>query len=111
MDSSLEEAHNLVEGIWRGVFGLGGALDSSQYKDAYQALRVEREAENDIHEVYAYALERYRKRQAKNLTVTESDSDRLALVRRRRDYIAKLLAFHHEVSALDTYLRGRSSPA
>ena len=54
--------------------------------------RVARIAENDAHEIFAGDLERFRKRQRLNLGVVEADSDRCALVKRRRAYIATLLA-------------------
>jgi hypothetical protein len=109
MDASLKDAHKLVEGIWRAVFGEGGALDPREYEDNYRTLKRDREAENDMHEVYASALERYQRRRARDLGVAESDSDTLALVRRRREYISKLEAFKTQASSIGDYLSGRSS--
>lgn len=109
MDASLEAAHSLVDKIWQAVFGEGGAMDPSRYTDNYDALKAEREAENDMHEVYSYGLERFQKREGQNLGVAESDSDKLALVKRRREYIAKLQRFQKEASKIGDYLRERSS--
>jgi hypothetical protein len=106
MDASLADAHDFVEGIWRAVFGKQGTLDPVEYKDNYEALKKDREAENDMYEVFSYDLERYSKRQAKNLSLSESDSDRETLVTRRRVYIARLAAFHAQASSIAKYTGG-----
>jgi len=43
------------------------------------------------------------------LSVAEADSDRLALVQRRREYIPKLLAFQEQAKAILDYLAERSN--
>jgi hypothetical protein len=113
MDASLEDAHKLVQDIRsvmkQKVFGRGGPLDPSAYKDTFDAFERARVDENDMYEVYADDLERYEKRRRKDLGLAESDSDKLALVQRRRVYIPKLLAFQAQVSAILNYLRKRPS--
>jgi hypothetical protein len=113
LDASSERAHKLVADICRlvkhDVFGPDGPLDSSVYKQAYDAFTATREAENDMYEVYANDLECYRRRAVKALGVAESDSDRLALVKRRREYIPRLLALHAQTKAILDYLPERRS--
>jgi hypothetical protein len=104
MDASLADAHRLVEEI-RGcvtheMFGPDGPLHPSACQRKYNAFMRARFAENDMHEVYSGDLERYQKRQMKDLGVAESDSDRLALVKRRRVYMSKLLDFQAQASAI-----------
>lgn len=113
LDTSSEHAHQLVADICRRirrtVFGPGGPLDPLLYKQAYDAFMATREAENDMYEVYANDLECYRRRAVKQLGVAESDSDRLALVKRQREYIPRLLAFHAQTKAILEYLPERRS--
>jgi hypothetical protein len=113
LDSSSGHAHQLVADICRRirrtVFGPAGPLDPSIYKQTYDAFIATRDAENDMYEVYAYDLECYRWRAAKELSLSESDSDRLALVMRRREYIRRLLAFHAQTKAILEYLPERRS--
>ena len=113
LDASSEQAHKLVADICRSVrhdvFGPDCPLDSSVYKQAYDAFIATREAENDMYEVYGNDLECYRRRAVKELGVAESDSDRLALVKRRREYIPRLLAFHAQTKAILDYLPERRS--
>jgi hypothetical protein len=103
MDASLADAHRFVEEIFNCVamemFGPDGPLSPSAHQREYNAFKRARFDENDMFEVYADDLERYRKRQMKDLGVAESDSDRLILVRRRRVYISKLKAFQARASA------------
>ena len=104
MDASLPDAHRLVEEI-RGcvtheMFGPDGLLHPSACQRKYNAFMRARFAENDMHEVYSGDLERLQKRQMKDLGVAELDSDRLALVMRRRVYISKLLDFQAQASAI-----------
>ena len=89
------------------MFSPGGPLDPLVYKQAYDALIATRDAERDMYEVYANDLECYQERAVKGLRVAESDSDRLALVRRRRKYIPRLLAFHAQTTAILEHLRER----
>lgn len=104
IDASLEQVHDHVRQIWRAVFDEGGALDASKYKDLHDALETAWEAASDTHEVYAYDLGLFRNREEKDLGVAQADSDRVALVKRRRDYIDKLRTFHSQVSEVVNYL-------
>ena len=109
MDASLEDAHSLIEDIrgWarHGLFRPHGRTNFAAFQRSHKALERARVAENDAYEVYSEDLERYQKRRRKDLGVAESDSDRLALVRRRRDYISKVLAFQAKASAILDELR------
>jgi hypothetical protein len=111
LDTNSERAHQLVTDtcrrLSRTVFSPGGPLDPLLYKQAYDALIATRDAESDMYEVYANNLECYREREAKGLSVAESDSDKLALVKRRRKYIPRLLAFHAQTKAILEYLMER----
>lgn len=104
MDANLDDAHNLVQNLralakqW--LFWADGHKADSQGWPAYRTFERARAAENDAHEVYAADLERFRKRQRLNIGVAESDSDRSALVKRRRAYVAALLAYQSALSAL-----------
>jgi hypothetical protein len=104
MDASLADAHRLVEEI-RGcvtyeMLGPDGPLHPSACQRKYNEFMRARFAENDMHEVYSGDLERYQKRQMKDLGVAELDSDGLALVKRRRVYISKVLDFQAQASAI-----------
>ena len=109
LDANSKQAHQLVRDIYcliqRIVFGPGGPLDPVLYKQTCDAFTATREAESDMYEVYASDLECYLQRAAKELSVAESDSDRLALVNRRREYIPKLLAFQAQTTAILEFLR------
>jgi hypothetical protein len=109
MDASLEDAHRLVEEVRscvkQRVFHSEDPTNSSVPQRGYKKFENVRGAENDAYEVYSDALERYQKRRMKDLSVAESVSDKLALVRRRRDYISKLLAFMTKASAILDELR------
>lgn len=113
LDTSSEHAHQLVADICRRirrtVFSPGGPLDPFLYKQTYDAFIATRDAENDMYEVYANDLECYQSRAVKELGVAESDSDRLVLVKRRREYIPRLLAFHAQTKAILEYLLERRS--
>jgi hypothetical protein len=101
MDANLADAHELVRNIRVLVeqFRPGGTpVDRQQC--AYDAFEFARITENDAYEVFADDLERFRKRQLLNLGVAESDSDRYALVKRRRAYIATLATCRAKVSAV-----------
>jgi ferric-dicitrate binding protein FerR (iron transport regulator) len=104
MDASLEDAHRLVEEVRscakQRVVRSHGSMNSSACQKDYKAFEKARVEENDAYEVYSDTLERYQRRRMKDLSVAESDSDKLALVRRRRDYISKLLAFQAKASAI-----------
>jgi hypothetical protein len=113
MDASLEDAHELTNNICsivkQLVFDAHGPLDPSVNREDYDAFEGACVDENDMYEVYADDLKRYQKRQRKDLSVAESDSDRLALVRRRRVYIVALLAFQVQVSGILGYVRNELS--
>jgi hypothetical protein len=109
LDANSEWAHQLITDIYRlirrTVFGSAGPLDPVLYKQTYDAFTATREAESDMYEVYANDLECYRRRAARDLGVAESDSDRLALVSRRREYIPKLAAFQLQTAAILEFLQ------
>lgn len=113
MDASSKDVHKFVEDIRsvikNEVFGPDGLLDPFQYRDNYEAFERARAAENDMYEVYADDLERYEKRRRKDLGIAESDSDRLAVVRRRREYIPLVQAVEEQASAIHQFLRERPS--
>lgn len=114
MDASMADAHRLVEELRscakQIVFSSHGSMNSA-FQRTCKAFAKTRIEENDACEVYFDALERYQRRRVKDLSVAESDSDKLALVRRRRDYISKLLAFQAKASAILDKLSERSSSA
>ena len=102
LDASLGDTHELVRGIRALLQQLrcdGTPADYAQRR-AYETFELTRRTENDAYEVFADDLERFRKRQRLNLGVLELDSDKRALVRRRREYIATLRACQTQVSAI-----------
>jgi len=113
MDANLEDAHKLAGEIGstvkHGVFGHLGLLDPSAYRENHEDFEAARVDEKDIYEVYADDLERHRKRQRKNLSVAESDSDKITIVKRRRIYIFALQAFQTRASEILSCMRGRPS--
>jgi hypothetical protein len=113
LDSNSYQAHELVEEIHRAlshdVYGPGNLLNSSAYRESRDELQGVFAAENDMYELYTHALEHYRRRQPMNLGVAESDSDRLALVERRRAYIPKLMAVRPPVQAILDHLAEKTA--
>ena len=111
MDANLDDAHELIRSIrmLTRQFRLNGTRHDSRQQRTCDAFESARIAENDAHEIFAGDLERFRKRQRLNLGVVEADSDRCALVKRRRAYIATLLACHRQVSAFLTLGAGGAS--
>lgn len=110
MDASLEDAHRLVEEVrsyarQRVFFPRRGPEDPSAYPKNVKEFEKARTAENDAYAVYSYVLECYQRRRLKDLSVAESDSDQLALVKRRRDYISRLATFQSRTSVLLGELR------
>jgi Protein of unknown function (DUF2752) len=109
MDASLGDAHELANDIRsvvkQRVFGPQGPLDLSTYQENYDAFERSRVHENDMYEVYADDLERLEKRQRMDLGVAQSDSDKLALVQRRRVYISTLTDFQAQVLEILRHLR------
>lgn len=104
MDASLADAHRLVEEVRscakQTVFCSHDPINSSTFQRDYRAFEKARAEENDACEVYSDALERHQRRRVKDLCIAESDSDKLALVRRRRDYITKIIVFRANASAI-----------
>jgi hypothetical protein len=111
MDASLEDAHKLVQDIRdvvkQKVFGRNGPMDPVAYRDSYDDFERARKAEDDMHEVYADDLDRYERRRAMNLGLSQSDPDLLTLVNRRNEYIDALQRVQTEVSGILDYLRDR----
>lgn len=104
MDANLDDAHEIAVSVSkvvrREVFGPHGLLDLRSYRDSYDTFESVRTDESDIYEVYADDLERHRKRQRKDLGLTESDSDKFVVVKRRRGYISALSALQAQVSEI-----------
>ncbi len=104
MDASLEDVHELATLICRivkrNVFGPHGPLDPFSRRDIYDRLDCARVDESDVYEVYAEDLERYQRRQRKDLGVAELDSDKFAVVKRRREYICTLAALQTQLSGV-----------
>ena len=111
MDASLEDAHKLVQDIRdvvkQKVFGRNGPMDPVAYRDSYDDFERARKAEDDMHEMYADDLDRYERRRAMNLGLSQSDPDLLTLINRRNEYIDALQGVQTEVSGILDYLRDR----
>src|SRR5215469_7388785 len=94
MDASLEDVHEiaarLARVVKRQVFSNPEISANATYRDIYDIFEHARMNESDEYEVYADDLERHQRRQRKDLTVADSDSDKFAIVKRRRAYIATL---------------------
>jgi hypothetical protein len=102
LDASLGDTHDLVRSICtllRQLRSDGTQVGYAQQR-AYDNFELARITENDAYEVFSDDLERFRKRQRINLGVVELDSDKRALVQRRREYIATLHACQARVSAI-----------
>lgn len=102
LDASLSDAHELIRSIRTLLTQLrsGGIQVDYAQRRAYDSFELARITENDAYEVFAGDLERFRKRQRLHLGVLELDSDKRALVQRRREYIATLRACQAQVSAI-----------
>lgn len=114
IDASLEDAHEIAIGVGRvvkaSVFGQDGPLTISSYLDNYRKFDAARIDENDLYEVYADDRERHQKRQRKDLPVADSDADKFAIVKRRREYIASLAALQAQASAILDLLDAQDVP-
>ncbi len=86
------------------MFGEQGLLKAPAYNTNRNGLKAAWDEENDQHETYAYAMEFYEKRQAKDLNADEARKDKKALVEERRSYILKLRVFLAQAAALKDYL-------
>ena len=104
LDASLGDTHELVRDIRTLLSRLRSDSTSVDYaqRRAYDNFEHARVTENEAYEVFAGDLERFMKRQRLNLGVVELDSDKRALVQRRREYIATLRACQSRVSAIVT---------
>jgi hypothetical protein len=115
IDASLEDAHEIANTIGRivkaDVFGPDGPLALSAYPDNYRKFDVARVAENDLYEVYADDMERHQKRRRKDLPVADSDADKFAIVKRRRGYIASLVALQAQAAVILDLLGAQDTPA
>lgn len=115
MDASLEDAHEIAVSICRivqaSVFSQSGTLAFSSNQDNYRIFHAARIDESDLYEVYADDLERHRKRQRKDLAVTDSDADKFAVIKRRRVYISSLAALQAQVSVILDLLGEQDTPA
>jgi hypothetical protein len=102
MDASLEDVHEiaarLAKVVKRRVFNNPHLSTNAPYRDIFDIFEHARTNESDHYEVYADNLERHQWRQRKDLTVAESDSDKFAVVKRRRTYIATLFGLHLQIS-------------
>ena len=111
MDASLDDTHDIVSCVGRlvkhRIFGSDGPLPASEHPDIYVRFVHARADESDVYEVYADDLERHQKRRRKDLTITDSDSDKFAVVKRRRTYIAILFDLHTQISGIVDRLRTR----
>jgi hypothetical protein len=115
IDASLEDAHEIANSIGRivkaDVFGPGGPLALPEYLDNYRKFDAARVVENDLYEVYADDMERHQKRRRKDLPVADSDADKFAIVKRRRGYIASLVALQTQAAVILGLLGAQESPA
>ena len=114
MDSSLKNAHELVEEIRAAVksevFASGGPLEPPDYQEVHGWFEDARVEENDMYEVYDHVLAHQQKRlRDKTLGTAAADEDKLAQVRRRRAYIGTLRVFRKEFAGVLDYLRERSA--
>lgn len=114
LDASLDDAHAIAISICRvvkaRVFGPDGLLDLTSYPDKFRNFDMARIDESDLYEVYAYDLECHRKRRRKDQALADSDADKLAVVKRRREYIASLAALQAQASAILGLLDARDAP-
>jgi hypothetical protein len=114
IDASLEDAHEIAISIGRivkaSVFAHDGPLTLSSYLDTYRKFDTARIDENDLYEVYADDLERHQKRRRKDLAVADSDADKFVVVKRRRGYIASLVALQAQASAILDLLSAQDTP-
>jgi hypothetical protein len=104
MDASLEEVHaiaaRLAKEVTRQAFDEAEFSASLPHEGLYHIFHQARMNESDEYEVYADDLERHQRRQRQDLPVSDSDSDKFTLVKRRRTYIASLFELHQQLSRI-----------
>lgn len=104
MDANLDDTHEIASRIGKlvqhRVFGSDGPCPRSDHPDIYRQFEQARDDESDIYEVYADDLERHQKRQRRDLAIADSDADKLAVVKRRRIYIAILFDLSMQISKI-----------
>jgi hypothetical protein len=104
MDASLDDTHEIASRAGRlvkyEVFAPDGPLPASVPPDIQCQFELVRAEESDVYEVYADDLERHQKRQRKDLTIADSDADKLTVVKRRRTYIVTLFDFYKQISEI-----------
>lgn len=108
IDASLDDVHKMTAGLAKTVKRLASESDFSgndPYRDSYDMFEHARSNENDTYEIYADDLERYQQRQHRDLPVADSDSDKSAVVKRRRSYIAILFELYSQIAYLVDSLR------
>jgi hypothetical protein len=108
MDASLDDAHEIASRIGKlvqdRVFGSDGLCPRSDHPDIYCQFEQARNDESDVYEVYADDLERHQKRRRRDLAIADSDADKLAVVKRRRTYIAILFDLYIQISKIIDWL-------
>lgn len=108
MDANLDDTHEIASRIGKlvqqGVFGSDDPCPRSDHPDIYRQFEQARDDESDVYEVYADDLERHQKRQRRDLAIADSDADKLAVVKRRRTYIAILFDFSIQISKIIDWL-------
>jgi hypothetical protein len=101
IDASLEDVHKIAALLAKTVKRLASDSDffrNDPYRDTYDMFEHARSNENDTYEIYADDLAHYQQRQHRDLTVAASDSDKFAVVKRRRSYIAILFELHSQIT-------------
>jgi hypothetical protein len=101
IDASLDDVHKIAALVAKTVKRLASESDLFQndpYRHTYDMFDHARSNENDTYEIYADDLERFQQRQHRDLTVADSDSDKFAVVKRRRIYIAILFELHSQIA-------------
>lgn len=108
LDANLVDVHQIVSRLSKAVELQIRRPDTSvsgpdrQLHDLFKRARAN---ENDTYEIYSDALERHLQRQRRDVPVADFDSDKSAIVKRRRSYIDTLFELHIQVKLIINSLK------
>lgn len=105
LDTSLVDVHQIVSRLSKAVKLQIRRPDSDasgpdrQLRNLFERARAN---ENDTYEIYSGALELHLQRQRRDLSVADFDSDKSAIVKRRRSYIDTLFELCTQIKLIIT---------
>jgi hypothetical protein len=105
LDANLVDVHQIVSRLSKAVELQIRRPDTSVSgldRRLYDLFKRARANENDTYEIYSDALERHLQRQRRDVPVADFDSDKSAIVKRRRSYIDTLFELRIQIKLVIT---------